>query len=896
MGALGGAHPRAPRNDGDLVNGLVWARPEALALLLLLPVILLSALIFGAGKRSFQRSAIAWRLVVAALLIVGLAEPMLASSTGAGGVVFAIDRSASVDVDAQDAAERWLNDALAAAPGDRRAAIVSFGAQPLLTTPPGAARGMAEPGDNDASVDPAFTDISAGLALARALPLGGGQRVVLISDGAENLGSAITEAAQAATDGTPIDVVPIPGVRESDLRVEGLSGPASAWEGEPISLLAGIETGQAGPATVEIVVDGEVKSTETVTLNEGLNSREFTLDDLAPGFHAISVRVQGDDAANRSQEDDAMPLGVVVRDRPHLLLISPEGNDAGIMRDILVRGGADVTVSTPEDVPVRISELGAWDGFVLDNVPAPAFTYDQISGLREATRTLGRGMIVIGGTSSYGPGAYAGTPLEEALPVTVKVTDGRERQRVALLLIIDKSGSMGYDPSNGRGKIEMAKEAARLAAGALAPGDQIGVIAFNDRQEWLVPFATIEGNDSLASINRRIDTLEPDGGTEILPALSVGLDAIRNAEADARHIVLLSDGKARTGTRESYQRLLDDVLADRTTLSTIALGADADTDLLNFLADEAGGRYHFAARDEDIPVLTLQEARSAGSQSVIRGTFRPIQTAPSPILAGIDPTTLPELAGYDFAEAKPDAQVILTSDREDPVLAKWQYGLGRVVAWTADDGSDLAAPWATWAGNDTFWSAMVRWALPDPERRPLTVTSTRSGEDVVLTVSATGATQDQPESLPTFATVRTATGEIIASQALTPSGPGEYTLRLPAPASGAYALEVRQERPDGVISELAGVTVPPSPERLPDPDADARLQSIAQRTGGRLLSLDDPGAVWNAPPPAGGELREHRAVWYVPVGLALLVFILEIATRMGIWHVVRSFPLRSRRA
>lgn len=870
------------------MNGLVWARPEALALLLVLPVILLSALIFGAGKRGFQRQAIAWRLVVAALLIVGLAEPMLASSTGAGGVVFAIDRSSSVDMAAQNAAERWLNDALAAAPGDRRAAIVSFGAQPLLTTPPGVARSMTEASDGNARIDPAFTDISAGLALARALPLGGGQRVVLISDGAENLGSAITEAAQAATDGTPIDVVPVPGVRESDLRVEGLSGPASAWGGEPISLLAGIETGQAGPATVEIVVDGEVKSTETVTLKAGLNSREFTLDDLAPGFHAISVRVLGDAAANRSQDDDAMPLGVVVRDRPHLLLISAEGNDAGIMRDILVRGGAEVTVATPGDVPVRISELGAWDGFVLDNVPAPAFTYDQISGLREATRTLGRGMIVIGGTSSYGPGAYAGTPLEDALPVTVKVTDGRERQRVALLLIIDKSGSMGYDPANGRGKIEMAKEAARLAAGALAPGDQIGVIAFNDRQEWLVPFATIEGAGSLEEINRRIETLEPDGGTEILPALSVGLDAIRNADADARHIVLLSDGKARTGTRESYQRLLDDVLADRTTLSTIALGADADTDLLNFLADEAGGRYHFATRDEDIPVLTLQEARSAGSQSVIRGSFRPIQTAPSPILAGIDPATLPDLAGYDFAEAKPDAQVVLTSDREDPVLAKWQYGLGRVVAWTADDGSDLAAPWSNWADNDAFWAAMVRWALPDPERRPLTVSSARSGEDVVLTVSATGAAQDQPQSLPTFATVRSATGETIASQALVPSGPGEYTLRLHAPDAGAYAVDVRQERPDGVVSELASVTVPPSPERLPDPGAGARLRSIAERTGGRLLSLDAPGAVWDAPPPAGGELREHRAVWRFPVGLALLMFILEIATRMGIWHVVRS--------
>ncbi|MCA9879572.1 MAG: VWA domain-containing protein, partial [Thermomicrobiales bacterium] len=699
--------------------------------------------------------------------------------------------SASIDSDTQAVAERWLNDALAAAPGNRRAAVVSFGARPLLTTPPGAARSLADVGLDAAVIDPAFTDIGAGVALARALPLGGGQRVVLLSDGAENLGSVVAEAAQAATDGTPIDVAPIPGVREADLRVEGLSGPASAWEGEPITLLAGFETGQAGEASVEILVDGAVKSTERIDLREGLNSREFTLDDLAPGFHAVTVRVRGESAANRSQEDTA-PLGVVVRDRPHLLLISPAGSDAGIMRDILVRGGAEVTVATPEDVPVRLSELGAWDGYVLDNVPAPAFTYDQVAGLREATRTLGRGLIVIGGTAAYGPGAYAGTALEDALPVTVKVTDGRERQRVALLLIIDKSGSMGYDPSNGRGKIEMAKEAARLAAGALSPGDQIGVIAFNDRQEWLVPFATIEDSASLAAISRRIDTLEPDGGTEILPALSVGLDAIRNAPADARHIVLLSDGKARTGTRETYQRLLDDVLADRTTLSTIALGQDADTDLLNFLADEGGGRYHFTVRDEDIPLLTLLEARSAGSQSVIRGNFRPIQTAPSPILAGIDPTTLPELAGYDFAEAKPDAQVVLTSDREDPVLAKWQYGLGRVVAWTADDGSDLAAPWASWSGNDAFWAAMVRWVLPDPERRPLTVASTRSGTDVIVTVSATGSTQDLPENVPTFATVRTATGETVTAQALTPSGPGEYTLRLPAPEAGAYALEVSQ--------------------------------------------------------------------------------------------------------
>jgi Mg-chelatase subunit ChlD len=874
-------------------TSLVWARPEALWLLALAPLVAATGLWVGARHGRMPQAALLLRVAAIALLAVGLAEPMIASGAGAGGAVFIVDRSSSV-ASTDDEAERWLTDTLATAPAAARAAVVAFGAKPVLAAPPGPARDLALGADT--TLDPAFTDIGAGIDLARALPLGGGRRIVLVSDGGENVGHAIDQAAQAAADGVPIDVLPLPGVSEADLRVDGVSAPTSAWQGEPVTVLAGVETGRAGPATVDLLVDGKVWKTEQTDLPEGLSSQAFTLEDLPPGFHALAVRVQGDPETNRRLDDDLAPHGIVVREQPRLLLVVPDGADPGVMRGILERGGSEVTVTDPVGIPSRLSELSAWDGFVLDNVPAPALTLDQVAGLREATRSLGRGLLVIGGTSAYGPGGYAGTPLEDALPVTVKVTDGRERQRVALLLIMDKSGSMGYDPLGGKGKIEMAKEAVRLAARSLAVGDQIGVIAFNDRQEWVVPMTTIADDATRAGIDRKIDAIEPDGGTEILPALSVGLDAIRNADADARHIVLLSDGKARTGTRESYKRLLDDALADRTTLSTIAIGEDADTDLLNFLADEGGGRYHFTVRDDEIPQLTLEEARSAGSQSVIRGDFRPIQTAPSPILAGVDPNTLPDLTGYDFAEAKPDAQVILTSDREDPVLAKWQYGLGRVIAWTADDGSDLAAPWATWSGFDDFWAAAVRWALPDPERRPLTVSTQRDGEDIVLTVSAAGESGDFADFLPTFATVTSANGDAVAAQQLTQTAPGEYTLRLPAPAPGAYDVEVRQERPDGPLTEEAGITVPPSPESLPSPNGATLLASLAARTGGRVLSLDDPGAVWEAPVAGGSPLREHRAAWYIPLGLALALFIADIAARMGAWPLLRRLarrPVRS---
>jgi Mg-chelatase subunit ChlD len=869
---------------------LVWARPDALWLLALVPLFALAGWWLGTRRGRLTPASLLLRLAVVTLLAITLAEPLVASGAGAGGAIFVVDRSASIADEARDGADRWLDDALASAPGTRRAAVVSFGAKPILSAPPQTARELADSGaatQSASAIDPSFTDIAAGLGLARALPVGGGRRIVLLSDGGENSGQAIDQAAQAAVEGVPIDVVSLSGVSEDDLRVDGISAPTSAWQGEPVTVLAGVETGRAGPATVDLLVDGKVWDTAKVDLPEGLSSRAFTLNNLPPGFHDLEVRVEGQPEANRRTDDDSAPHGIVVRQQPRILLVVPQGGDPGVMRGVLERGGAQVTVVDPTGIPSRLSELGAWDGFVLDNVPAADLSYDQVAGLREATRSLGRGLVVIGGTSAYGPGGYAGTPLEDALPVTVKVTDGRQRQRVALLLIMDKSGSMGYDPLGGKGKIEMAKEAVRLAAHALSDGDQIGILAFNDRQEWVVPMTTIAGPTTLDDIDRKVDAIEPDGGTEILPALSVGLDAIRNADADARHIVLLSDGKARTGTRESYQRLLDDARTDRTTVSTIAIGDDADTDLLNFLADEGGGRYHFTTKDDEIPQLTLQEARSAGSQSVIRGSFRPIQVAPSPILAGVDPKTLPDLAGYDFAEAKPDAQVILTSDRQDPVLAKWQYGLGRVVAWTADDGSDFAAPWTLWDGYDKFWAAAVRWALPDPERRPLTVSTQRDGADMMLTVTAAGDSGDFADFLPTFATVKSASGATIATREMTQTAPGEYTLRLPAPEAGAYDVEVRQERDSGPLSEEAGITVPPSPEMLPAAGGPALLASLAARTGGRVLSLDDPSAVWDAPAPGGSPLLEHRAVWYIPLGAALALFVLDVASRMGIWPLLR---------
>lgn len=861
--------------------GVTFARPGALWLLATLPLFALLGARFGVRRRRLARAALALRLVVVTLLVITLADPLLTSGGGASSTVFVVDRSRSLTATTTETAETWVSDALAAAGENDRAAVVVFGSSPLVAQP-AAAVGDLGGGWADVPLPGAgaeYSDLESAVALGRALPLGGSGRIVVLSDGAENVGSVLDQATQAAADGVVIDVVPLPGVGADDLRIDGVTAPSATWRGEPFGVLVSVASGAGGDGTVELLLDGQVAQSRPERFAAGRTSFQFDVANLAPGFHALEVRVTATTAPDTYPENNAQPLAVVVRDQPAVLLVAPSGADPGALRGALERQGATVTLTPPADVPSQMDELGRYDAIVLDNVAADALTLDQQAGLQEAARALGRGLIVLGGTSAFGPGAYAGTALEEALPVTVKVTDGKERDKVALLLIMDRSGSMSYDPLGGTSKIDMAKEAIRLAATSVADGDIVGVLAFDDDQQWIVEMQEIRGDADRGMIATRVAEILPEGGTEIFPAVSAGFDAIANVDADVRHVVLLTDGKSRTGTRESYQKLIDSVASDNLTLSTIAIGDDADKELLQFLAEQGNGRYHETNKAEEVPSITLEEARSAGSQSVLRGAFQPIQVQPSPIMRDIDPETLPPLDGYDYAEAKPDAQVVLTSTRDDPLLAKWQYGLGRVVAWTGDDGVDFARGWPTWTGYDGFWANVVRWALPDPEARPLQVGVARDGPEAVLTVDAIGDGTGYVDLAETTATVSAPDGSV-TDLTLYQSGPGRYEARVEAPLPGAYRVDLRQERADGeAIEELAGFAVPPSPELQPSEGGEALLRALAARTGGRVLGLEDAGAAFADTGLTGTALQRYRAVWLVPLTLGLLALLAEIAVR-----------------
>lgn len=875
------------------MSGLVLGQQFALRE----PRILLLAALFGVlaiglwlrrGRGRLPWTAVLVRALAVLAFAIALAQPSVARPVPTGATVFVLDRSRSIGDERLGAVEEQLRDAIAANAGSEPLGLVVFAERAAVVYPVGAlvAEVPAGPdsGAREAAIAAAdvgsrdYTDLAGALRLAEALPSSGGKRLVLLSDGQETLGQALNWAAGAAARGVTIDALrPSGPPRTGDWRLTGLWVPESVWQGDDIEVEALVAGAPGGSATVRLLVDGRPAGERPVdprafAPGADVTTVRFALRPLAPGYHAVRVEVvpQGVDTI---AENNALAATTVVRDKPRVLILEGQRFAGDGLRRALERTGSDVTVREPATLTERLSDLAPFDVVVLVDVSAEALSFDRQKALQEFVRSLGHGLVVVGGMNSFGRGGYERTTLEEVLPVRVKPRPEGKRPPAALLLIIDTSSSMDY-PRNAPTRMEMAKTAAIGAVRSLSPGDEVAILAFSDGSNWVTPLRAINSAGDVNAVVDQISRLRADGLTQMYPALRAGIDELGKSRLETRHIVFLSDGAPSNSFDDG--ELTARVRAAGLTLSSIAIGDGASVDLMQRLAKGGNGRYSFARTPEDIPRLTLEEANQLTGKTLATGDFRAVQVAPSPILRGLDPARLPTLGGYQITEARPDAQPILVSGRGEPVLAQWQYGLGRVVAWTSDLSQELAPNWKDAAAFAPLWNGAIRWTLAASSSHYFRVTATPDDRDLLLTVDAFDEGGMPVNLAETTATLRTPGGASVPL-VLPQSAPGRYEVRLSGPAPGAYGLELQQVRKGRTIVDVAGFRVP-YPAELRGPSGDgATLGALADRTGGRVIA--DAGAVFDA----RAEVRAPRfqPVWPPFVVLGLGLFLLDIALRLG---------------
>lgn len=862
-----------------------------LALLLILPLVALPFI--GRGVRG--RGAQFWfALIVRALILLamifGLAGAQFIQPVNNTTVVFVVDHSDSVSSSERARAENFMRDALTTMRAGDRAAIVVFGENALVERLASEENTLAP----IASIPrTARTNLASALRLALALlPDETNKRIVILSDGLQNVGRAEELMDLAAARGVQVDFVALNVPQgQSEVVLDALDAPASVRQGQQFEIVAVIaamnyiafaqrNNTTPGSATVRLFGDGKLLATQQVTLQQGTTRVAFSVKAEDAGFKRYTAELEA--AQDTLKQNNTAAAFTVVQGPPHVLVVASAVEDANNLAAALQSAKVVVERVAPADVPGDLAALANYDAVFLVNVPAQALPFDAMRQLPAYVRDLGRGLVMIGGADAFGAGGYLRTPIEKALPVDMDVRAQEKKPNLAIAFVIDKSGSMGQCHCNnpdaqpgtyqrvesGLAKVEIAKNAVMQAARVLGRADYAGVVLFDANAHWAFREQPLT---SMEDLQEKIGGASANGSTNIMAGLREAVDALKGVSAKFKHVVLLTDGWSRSG---QYDELVAEMKKDNITLSIVAAGAGS-APYLEGLAKSAAGRYFAARTMEQVPELFFQETVRATGQYIIEEAFQPLPGSTTPILKGLDVTRLPALRGYNGTTPKATARVSLLTARGDPLLATWQFGLGRAAVWTSDLKGQWATDWVAWNGFNTFVAQLTNWVLPQPNDVGLQTAFVSDGEQTTLQVVSTDSNGQPRDVHETQAQIIAPDGSTQTVK-LNPNAPGTYRAPLNAATPGVYLAQITQRDAQGnpVASATTGLVVPYSPEyKFVNPGASV-LPTLARATNGR--ALDDPAQAFT---PFAQPASRTQPIWEYLLLAAALLFPLDVAAR-----------------
>jgi Ca-activated chloride channel family protein len=490
-------------------------------------------------------------------------------------------------------------------------------------------------------------------------------------------------------------------------------------------------------------------------------------------------------------------------------------------------------------------------------------------------------LLVIGGENSYGPGGYRHSVLEDVLPVSCDVRDGRERPTLALMLVIDKSGSMQEND-----KIGSARVAALAAAKSLGPNDQIGIIVFEDEARRLSPLDRAPTQQ--ARLPNLLQGIIPGGGTHIRPALELAVEDLRAVGAAARHkhIILLTDGQDNltvSSKKPDYMRLCEDALGSGIRISTVAVGSEKETDrdLLREIANRGQGKFYFTEDATEIPRIVLKAANEVGRRSIKEGFFDAQPTRAIPEFRNLRLESAPQLEGYVMTRLAPGAEEALHTPDGDPLLAWRNFGLGKCTAFTSDARNRWARQWIDDPSLfNLFWAQVCRRTArsPEPLGVEVQVMRERRKATVILdNVDLDGRFVNGSKIDLLWGDWDPARGQTtVESVTMNQVAPGRYQASFPLQrGAGEYFLQLRGRSGDVESLRLSrGLVVGFDEELRLRPTNTRLLRDLSETTGG--CYDPSPEEVFEQPNRLG-----RKRISLVPyfLGFAVLLLVVDVSVR-----------------
>lgn len=702
--------------------------PQWLGLLVIVPAV------WWLSRRSMA-SLGGWKAPAANLLraftliavIVALAAPQWNRFSNNVVVAYLLDQSASI---LPEHRAKMLSYVAANVQQHRqatdRAAVIVFGREAAVEVPPVEFTPVSRPVET--LVDQTATNLADALTKAATiLPRDAARRVVIVSDGNENIGAAARESRALLQSGIGIDVVPAPTSGKQDISVESVSAPSVAKQDQPLEVRVVLNNQGADPAPIagklRIVrkMGGREEPIfeEAVTLPTGKTVKTFREHPSESGFYVYEARFVPDNPAEDRYLANNLATGYTdVRGQGRVLLVEDalHRGEFDLLAGSLRGEGLEMDVVTSDKAFSSLADLQRYDSVLLANVPRVAenesgsivsFTNGQIEMLVRNTKQLGSGLVMIGGDRSFGAGGWIGTELEKAMPVDFQIKNAKVIPVGALALVIDRSGSMAGD------KLALSLAAAREAIKMLGPRDFLTVVAFDTEAIAVVPLERKgTGRTALARVSR----IQQGGGTDLYPGMLKAFEALQQADAAVKHMIVLTDGQT---PEAEFERLCREMRAQKITVTGVAVGPDADRTLLAKIASQGGGKFYAVADPRNVPRIFMVEARRVATPVIreLSPPAAPQRVGVSELLTGIE-GSFPPIAGFVQTSVKENSlvEVLLRSpipprEKNATVLATWTYGLGKTAVLTTDAGHQWASAWQGWIDYDKFFSQLVRWSL-----------------------------------------------------------------------------------------------------------------------------------------------------------------------------------------
>lgn len=676
--------------------------------------------IFKSRKLWNEKKTVYWaitRILIIVLLFLSTVNFGLNLKNRDTTTIFLVDKSLSSNKYEKEI-EEYVNYQIDLKRKNDKVSVIAFGGDTAIELPLTYEKDKVKFSTN---INRNFTDIEKAVDFSIGyFPKNNNRRLVVITDKKENSGDIQNIKNKIEKENINLMIKEVKSNIGQDVEIEKVIIPKGIYKKGNMAAKIKLYSNYKDSGNLKVYLNNKKILKKNIEIKEGENDFEIIIP--IKDENKILLKAEIDFPKDKNTLNNVYTLEKDISKDPKILLIGDKNEDLQNVHRLLKNLNIESQKYFSNEVPDDINFLSDFNEIILVNTDYQNLPKGFDSNLETAVKEFGSGLMVIGGENSFALGNYENTKLEELLPVSCNMKNKRKQGDSGIILLIDCSGSM-EDESEGVKKIELAKQGAIETIKALEVEDYIGVLGFSDTIDWVVPFQKAEDKERLI---KEVGKLKPKGGTLIIPGLIEGAKTLSSAKTKVKHMILLTDGQAE---KNGFDKYLENMKKNNITLSTVGVGGDSDKEVLSYLSDSSGGRKYFSNNFKGIPRIFAKETRISQKKYINNEVFTLKEIQNNFNKKG---NVLPQLGGYIGTGIKKGGNLILESPKEDPILATWNYGMGKVGVWTSDLDGKWSRDWILWQGFEKYWSAIISDLLKNNRKELMDIDINRVGANVEI--------------------------------------------------------------------------------------------------------------------------------------------------------------------